>query len=168
MELFYIGRIVNAHGIKGEVRIMLVSDDPQRFDELEQAYIIFDDNNDKKKLYNIESVRYHKQFVLVKFEGIDDRDAALRLRNGEVKVEEGLELGKNEYYYKDIILIDVYSDEGKFLGQITDILTTGANDVYEVSNEGKSFLIPAIRECVKSVDLNENKMIIHIMEGLFD
>lgn len=163
---FTIGKIVNTQGIKGEVRVIPYTDNPERFKILDWVYV------DKKGIitkYEIQNVRYHKQFVLLKFKGIDDMTSAERLKNSDLKIDEkdALPLEEDEYYIRDLYDMKVETQEGELLGEIKDIIFTGANDVYVVKNgEEKEILIPAIKKCILNVDVENRKMIVKLMEGL--
>jgi 16S rRNA processing protein rimM len=163
---FVIGDLVNTQGIKGEMRVVPCVDDPTRFELLDKVYI------DKKGViteYEVENIRYHKQFVLVKLKGINDMTAAEKLKGSLVKITEDMALPceENEYYVRDLYDMTVVTDEGENLGIITDILFTGANDVYVITPEkGKDILIPAIEQVVLNVDVENKKMTIHLLEGL--
>lgn len=163
---FIIGDIVNTQGIKGEMRVVPCVDDETRFELLDKVYI------DKKGViteYEVQNVRYHKQFVLLKLKGIDDMTSAERLKGSIVKITEDMAIPceEDEYYIRDLYDMDVVTDEGEQLGKITDILFTGANDVYVIKpKSGKDILIPAIKQVVLNVDIENNKMTIHLLEGL--
>lgn len=162
---FEIGKIVNTQGIKGDVRVVATTDDIQRF-KLIKA-VTCTNKNDAKKL-EIESVRFHKQFVLLKFKGIDDMTSAEKLKNYIVKIEESeaLPLEDDEYYIRDLYDMEVITTDGEKLGIIKDIIFTGANDVYVVKTEDKDVLIPAIKQCIKNVNVKENVMTIELLNGL--
>lgn len=168
MGFFEIGKIVNAHGIKGEVKIVSISDDPDKFDKLKEITVV---KKKSEQIYKILSVKYHKQFVIAKLEGINDMNEALKLKGSSVKVpyEKGIVLEADEYYLKDIYDMQVVDESGIVLGTITDIIFTGANDVYEVSQEGKKpFLLPAIKQCILKVDIEKNQMTVKLLEGLIE
>lgn len=163
---FVIGKIVNTQGIKGEMRVLPMTEDVKRFDELDFIYL---DLKGKIEKYNIKSIRYHKQFVLINLEGITDMTSAERLKGAEIKITEDmvLPLDENEYYIRDIYDMEVVTEEGEFLGSIKDIIYTGANDVYCVKdNEGNEILIPAIKQCILNVDVMNKKMTVKLLEGL--
>ncbi len=163
-RLFSIGKIVNTQGIKGDVRVVPTTDDIKRFEKLNEVIL---ENESTSKNLIIKNVRYHKNFVLLKFEGIDDMTNAEKLKGFTIKIPESqtLKLSENEYYMIDLIDMDVYTDTDEHLGKITDILQTGANDVYIVKKE-KEILIPAIKQCILNIDINEKKMIVKLLEGL--
>ncbi len=162
--MFTIGKIVNTHGVKGEMRVMPSTDDIKRFEKLKEVYIQQRD----LKTYEITAVRYHKQFVLIKLKGIDTMDAAEQMKNSLIKIDrkESLPLGQDEYYMTDLYDMAVVTEEGRELGKLVDILVTGSNDVYVVRNEEKEILIPAIKQCIKKVDVTARQMTVHLMKGL--
>lgn len=167
-DYFVIGDIVNTQGIKGEVRVIPCTDDESRFELLDSIFV---EQKGKMKEFNIENVRYHKQFVLLKLEGIDDMTAAEKLKGSVVKIppEDALPLEEGEYYIRDLYDMEVFTDEGEKLGILSDILFTGANDVYVVKAEkGKDILIPAIKECILDVDVENKKMTVKLLKGLRD
>lgn len=160
-----IGQIVNTFGIKGMVKIRPFTDDIRRFDRLKKVYI----KKNNVEEYEIEEVKYHKDMVLIKFKGIENLEQANLLRNYYLLInrdeEEPLEEGR--YYIVDMLGIEVYTDEGKKLGILDDIFNTGSNDVYVIKDElGKQILLPAIKEVIKQVDIENKKMIVHLIPGL--
>ena len=165
-EFLEIGQVVNTFGIKGMVKVKPFTDDIRRFDDLKKVYV---ENNKSKKEYEIEEVKYHKDMVLIKFKGIDNPENADLLRNSYLKVNRNDEakLDKGTYYIVDLLGLDVYSDEGKLLGKLDDIFNSGSSDIYVVKDElGKQLLLPAISEVVKDINLQEKKIIVHILKGL--
>lgn len=165
-EFLEIGQIVNTFGIKGMVKIKPFTDDINRFDDLEKIYI---EKNNNKKEYEIEEVKYHKGMVLMKLKGVNTPEKAELLRNYYLKVkrEDEPELEEGTYYIVDLIGLDVYSDDGKLLGKLDDIFNTGSNDIYVIKDElGKQILLPAISDVVKDINLEEKKIIVHILNGL--
>ena len=161
-----IGQIVNTFGIKGMVKVNPFTDNIKRFDKLKKVYI---GSNKEKKEIEIEEVKYHKNMVLIKFKGINNPDEANLLRNKYLYVdrddEEPLEEGT--YYIVDMLGLAVYTDENELLGTLDDIYNTGSNDIYVVKNElGKQILLPAIKDVIKEVNLEEKKIIVHLIPGL--
>ena len=161
-----IGQIVNTFGIKGMVKIKPFTDDINRFDKLKKVYI---KNKESKKEYQIQEVKYHKNMVLMKLEGIDTVEQADLLRQSCLLVnrddEEPLEEGV--YYIVDLIGLEVYTDEGVLLGNVDDIFNTGSNDIYVVKDgKGKQILLPGIPDVIKNVDLESGKIIVHLIPGL--
>ena len=165
-EMFTVGKIVNTHGVKGEVKVMPTTDDPSRFKKFKSVYVM----RKTMTTYEIETVRFHKGCVLIKFKGIDDMDAAELLRGSEIKIDrkDGVPLGKDEYYISDLYDMEVYTEEERFLGKIVDIIETGSNDVYVLkkADRPKDLLIPAIKQVIKNVDVAGKKMTVHLLEGL--
>jgi len=163
-----VGVIVKTHGIRGEVKVYPTTDSPDRFDDLTE--IILKQNNHTKYL-QIENVRYFKNLVILKFKGIDDINLVEPFKGAELYIDRkyGVPLDEGEYYIADIIGMDVITDDGNKLGTVKDVLETGANDVYIVERDGaKDLLLPAIKDCILSVDLENNLMTVHLLDGLLD
>jgi len=159
-----IGKIVNTHGLRGDVKVMYWCDSPELFHEL--AYVNIDN-----KEFEIEKSRVHKNMVILKLKGIDDINVAEMYRNKVLTVprEELGELPEGTYYICDLLGCAVETASGRALGKICDIIKTGSNDVYVVENEDKKqVLIPVIDDVVKSVDIDEKKIIIEPLKGLID
>ena len=166
MEYIEIGQIVNTNGLKGVVKVNPFTDDISKFEDLKYVYIQL--KNELKKV-KIEQVRYNKNQVLLKLEGIDSIEEAEKYRNFYLKTEKESQedLGEDTYCIVDLIGLDVYSDKNEYLGKIEDVFPTGSNDVYVVKdNLGKQILIPAIADVVKEVDLKNKKMTINLIPGL--
>lgn len=164
-EYIKVGKIVNTHGVKGCMKCVPLTDDMERFDELE--YIYTEKDNVKRK---IKDVWYRKNMVYIMLEDIDDMNTAESFKDTFISIFEDQlrELPEDSYYLFDLEGMEVYSDEGEYLGKINIIYQTGANDVYEIINENKSFLIPAVKEVVKKVDIENKKMVINVIEGLLE
>ena len=160
-DKFEIGKIVNTFGIKGEVKVIPYTDDIEQFKKIKNIYV----NND---VMEIESVRYHKNTIILKFKGIDTMNDAENIRNSILKIQRTKKkLPQNTYYITDLIGVDVYTDEDKLLGKVKDIYNTGANDIYIVeTSNNKEILLPAIKEVIKKVDIENKKIIVHILKGL--
>lgn len=166
MQYLEIGQIVNTFGIKGMVKIVPFTDNIERFDELKKVYIV---NKKSRKEYEVEEVKYHKNMVLMKFKGIERVEEAENLRNCYLEIDrkDAKQLEEDTYYIVDLIGLDVYTDEGKNLGKLDDVFNTGSNDIYVVKDElGKQILLPAIKEVIKNVDLENKKITVHLLEGL--
>lgn len=166
MEYIEIGQIVNTNGLKGIVKVNPFTDDINVFEQIKYVYIDF--KNELKKV-KIEQVRYNKNQVLLKLEGIDSIEEAEKYRTCYIKIEKKKQedLGEDTYYIVDLIGLTVFSTEGENLGIIDDVFPTGSNDVYVVKdNLGKQILIPAIADVVKEVDLKNKKMIVNLIPGL--
>ncbi len=161
-----IGQIVNTFGIKGEVKVVPFTDDISRFDELKKVYI---KNKNQEKQYKIENVKYHKNMVLIKFSGIDKIEDAEMLKNKylEIDREDAIPLEEGTYFIADLIGLEVYTEDGNLLGKVEDIYNTGSKDIYVVKDElGKQVLLPGIDEVIKNVDLENSKIIVHLIPGL--
>lgn len=161
-----VGQIVNTFGIRGEVKVKPFTDDINRFDDLEKVYV---KTRKEVKLYKVENARYHKNMVLLKLEGINNPEDAELLKNAflEIDREDAIPLEEGTYFIADLIGLEVYTDEGKLLGKVDDIYNAGANDIYVVKDElGKQVLLPGIDEVIKDVDLDSERIIIHLIPGL--
>ncbi|MBI5042391.1 MAG: 16S rRNA processing protein RimM [Nitrospirae bacterium] len=165
-DLITIGKILKTRGIRGELKVLPLTDFLERFNELKEVILTSPDGNDVK--YKIDSVRYQKGFVLLSLEGCKTIDEAKRLINWSVRIPKELvrELTSNHYYWSDLIGMTVYSDAGFLVGEIIDVFSTGSNDVFVVKGKKKEFLIPATLEVVKDVDVKNKRMTIHIIKGL--
>lgn len=161
-----IGQIVNTFGIKGMVKVKPFTDDINRFDRLETIYI---KNKKGKKEYKIQEVKYHKQMVMLKLEGIENPEEAETLRESYLLIDRDKEepLEEGTYYIVDLLGLEVFSDEGELLGKVDDIFNTGSNDIYVVKDElGKQILLPGTSEVIKDVDLEQGKITVHLIPGL--
>lgn len=161
-----IGKIVNTHGIKGEFKVFPDTERNDRFKNLMYVYI---DKDGVITKFSVDSVRYHKNFVLLKLKGIDDINKAEEYVGSKVKVdrENAIPLEEDEYFICDILGSEVYTEEGQYLGRVRDILKTGSNDVYVVEGlNGKEILLPAISEVIKKVDIQKRKLLVRMIEGL--
>ena len=167
-EYLRVGVISKPHGVKGEVKVFSTTDDNRRFDDLLDKNVYFYVKG-KYVAHKVISVKYFKQMVILQFEDITDMDMASLNRNIEiyVKREDAIPLEEGEYYIADLLGLDIYLDDGTHFGKLKDVLETGANDVYIVdTDEHGEVLIPVIDDCVKEVDLENEKITIHLMEGL--
>ncbi|HOK49529.1 MAG TPA: ribosome maturation factor RimM [Sedimentibacter sp.] len=165
MDYIKVGKIVKTHGVKGYVKCIPMTDDLERFQELK--YVYTEKDHKKRTIYD---VWYQKGMVYLKLEAIDDMDTAEKFKDTYISILEDQlrELPEDSYYLFDLEGMDVYSTEGEHMGKISEIYQTGANDVYEVKSKDRKFLIPAVKGVVKSVDVQEKKMIINVIEGLLE
>ena len=163
MEQFLeIGQIVNTFGIKGMVKVKAFTDYIERFSELKEVLI-------DEKEYKIQEVKYHKNMVLLQLEGITKIEEAEKLKNEYLKIkrENAIPLEEDTYFVVDLIGLNVYSDENEYLGELIDIFNTGSNDIYVVRREGKpQLLLPAIKDVIKQIDIENKKIIVHLIKGL--
>ena len=169
MEQFLrVGVISSTHGIRGEVKVYPTTDDPERFLDLDEVIL---DTGREHKILEIEGVKFFMNQVILKFKGYDNINDIEKYLKKDLLVdrEHAVELGENENFIADLIDMEVVTDEGKVLGTLTDVIETGANDVYAVKTpEGKEILLPAIRDCILDVNVDEKRMTVHVMEGLLD
>lgn len=167
-QRFQVGIITSSHGLRGEVKVYPTTDDLGRFRKLKQ--VILEKGKDVRHL-EIEGVKFFKQFVILKFRGLDDISDVEHLRQAGLYVErkDAVKLKRDEFFIADLIGMRVEAEDGSALGTLKDVISTGANDVYDVTLEdGKSLLIPAIRECILEVDVVNARMKVHLLEGLLD
>lgn len=168
MDKTRIGKILNAHGVHGELKVEPLTDNPERYDMLQEVYL-----EDRKKNYipyKIESVRYHKGLVLVKLIGIDDMDAAKAVKNCHLAINKSdrMPLEEGAYYIDSLIDLDVYEDDSQ-IGVLKDVLQPGANDVYVLeSTIYPDLYIPAIKSVILSVDIDAGRMYVKLPKGLVD
>ena len=165
-QLMEIGQIVNTYGIKGFVKVMPFTDNIQRFEELKEVYL-----QTKKGIetFEIEEVKYHKNMVLLKFRGIDDINIAETYRNSYLKIDrkDAVTLPEDTYFIVDLLDMEVYTEQEEFLGNIIDVYPTGSNDIYVVKDElGKQILLPAIKDVLLDIDVENQKVIVHLLKGL--
>ena len=165
-KYFEVGQIVNTFGVRGFLKVRPFTDDVERFEEIKKVYIC---KKEKLEEVEIEEVKYHKDMVLLKVKGIDDMNEAEKVKGLYLKIDRknAKKLPKDTYFIADLLGLEVYSDEGKLLGKVEDIFQTGANDVYVVKDEmGKQLLLPGIPDVIKEIDLEKEKIIVHLLKGL--
>lgn len=168
MEKTRIGKILNAHGIRGELKVEPLTDNPERYKILEQVYL--EDRKKNYTLYDVEFVRFHKGNVLVKLAGIDDMDAAKLVKNQHLAINKSdrMPLEEGAYYIDDLIGLQVFEDD-RPIGVLKDVLQPGANDVYVLdSSIYPDLYIPALKSVVLSVDLENKRMDVKLPKGLVD
>lgn len=157
-----IGEIVSPFGRRGEVKVLPHTDFPERFERLNEAYTGREKTGGQ--VLKIESVRYHKAVIIIKFAGIDDISAAETLRGAKIYIRESelMPLEEDEYYIRDIIGLEVVTTEEEHLGKVTEVLRLPAHDVYVTDRA----MIPAVKEFIVSIDLREKKIVVRPVEGL--
>jgi len=163
VEYLVIGRIVAPRGVRGELKVQIETDDPARFLDLKRVFV-----GEARRPYEVEAARLFKNQALLTLRGVADRDAAEALRGEYVYVhrENALPLADGEYYYHQIQGLRVVTEEGRVLGEVVEVLATGANDVYVVQGDSGEALIPAIRDVVLRIDLSAGLMTVRLLEGL--
>ncbi|MCI5934389.1 MAG: ribosome maturation factor RimM [Lachnospiraceae bacterium] len=167
-NLLQVGAILDTHGLRGEVKVFPTTDDPSRYDDLEEVELLTKEGNYLH--LEIERVRYFKNLVIVKFKNYDHINDIEQYKKCNLYVtrENAVELEADEYFVADLIGLTAKTDEGEELGQIKDVLTTGANDVYVIDTKEGELLVPAIHDCVQEVDLEAGVMTLHLLPGLRD
>lgn len=167
-DLLQVGIITSTHGVRGEVKVYPTTDDPRRFRRLKE--VVLDTGREKLNL-EIEGVKFFKQFVILKFKGLDNINDIEKYRQKSLYVtrKNAVRLQRDEYFIADLIGLKVQDEDGTELGMVKDVIETGANDVYEVEMaDGRSLLLPAIKQCILNVDVENGMMQVHILEGLLD
>lgn len=165
-DLLQVGVITTTHGVRGEVKVFPTTDSAERFQDLD--YVILDAGREQIRL-EIQGVKFFKNLAILKFKGIDNINDIEKYKGKGLWIprEEAQPLGENEYYVADLQGLQVYLEDGTLFGILKDVMETGANDVYIVTTEdGKEVLLPAIKECIREVSIEEGKMMIHLMDGL--
>ncbi len=165
-EMLQVGVITSTHGVRGEVKVFPTTDDPARFKKLKK--VVLDTGKDTLPL-EIQNVKFFKQFVILKFKGIDNINDIEKYKRCPLLVEreDAVPLEEDEYFIADMIGMDVITEDEAVFGTLKDVMETGANDVYVVdSREHGEVLVPAIKECIVDVDIKARKMKIHLMDGL--
>ena len=161
-----VGQIVSTYGIKGFVKVNPFTDEMSRFEELKNVYIV---RKDSMKNVKIEEVKYSKNQVLLKIEGINTIEEAEKYRNCILKIDrkDAKKLPEGTYFIADLLDSEVYTEENEYLGKVDDIFPTGSNDVYVIKNDlGKQILLPGIGSVIKDIDIENKKITVHLLEGL--
>ena len=167
-DLFQVGIITSTHGVKGEVKVYPTTDDVRRFKKLKDIIL---DNGKEHIALELESVKFFKQMVILKFKGIDTLNDVERFRQKSLYVTRAnaVRLRKDEYFIADLMGLKVVDEENKELGTLEDVMLTGANDVYVIKLlNGKELLLPAIKQCILNVDMENRCMQVHVLEGLIE
>ncbi|MBU5293319.1 16S rRNA processing protein RimM [Anaerosalibacter bizertensis] len=167
MDYIQVGKIINTQGIKGEVKIHPLTDDISRFDELEKVYI-----GEEKVLVYIEKNWSKKEFVILKFVGYDDINEVLKFKNEYLYIEEKdkIKLEEDSYFIFDIVGCNVLDINGNKIGIVTQVITNTGNDIYIIKSEdnSKNYLVPAVKQFIKKVDIENKEIIIEPIEGLIE
>lgn len=161
-----VGTVLKPFGFRGEVKIQIITDYPKRLLKHKTVYI-----GPKATAYQVESARAHSAYILMKFVGYDTDTSVAKLRGDivQIPVEDAAKLSKNQYYHHQIIGLQAVTTDGTPLGTITEILETGANDVYLVKTpDAKEILLPAIKSVIKKIDLASKSVTVELLPGLID
>lgn len=167
-QFFQVGIVTSTHGVKGEVKVFPTTDDSRRFKRLKEVIV---DTGKERITLEIESVKFFKQFVILKFKGIDTLNDVEKYRKASLIVprENAVRLSQDEYFIADLCGLTVQNEDGQNIGVLRDVMETGANDVYIIDlNDGRELLLPAIKQCILAVDVEAGFIQVHILEGLLD
>lgn len=167
-EMLRVGVVTSTHGIAGEVKVFPTTDDAKRFKKLREVFV---DLGREQMTLHITSVKFFKNMVILKFKEFDNINEVQKILKTDLMISRDMAvpLAENENFICDLVGLSVVTDEGMELGSLKDVLQTGANDVYIVTNaQGREILIPAIKQCILKVDLEEKKVTVHLLEGLLD
>lgn len=161
-----VGRITRPHGVRGELRVEVLTDYPEHIADLRRLYV-----GKQHRPYKVLGVRFHQDIILLTLEGCADRDAANALRGSlvEIAIEDAIPLEDDEYYHFQVVGMEVVTDEGVVLGEVVDVLATpGTNDVFVVYGPRGEILIPVIEDVILDFDTEANRLRIHLIPGLLD
>ena len=167
-DLLRIGVVTTTHGIKGEVKVFPTTDDIKRFKKCDEVILITKEGN---ITLHVESVKYFKNMVILKFKQYDNINDILKFKGLDLLVsrENAIPLGEDEYFIVDLIGCNVVDEEKNYIGELVDVMETGANGVYVVKTpEGREVLFPVIEQCVLNKDIENKTITVHVMKGLMD
>ncbi len=163
-----VGAITSTHGVRGEVKVFPTTDDVKRFKRLKEVIL---DTGKEELTLEIEGVKFFKQFVILKFKGFDNINDIEKYKGKNLYVTRAnaVKLRKDEYFIADLQGMCVVDENDQTIGTLRDVMETGANDVYIVDmTDGRELLLPAIKECILNVDVENEKICVHVMDGLLD
>lgn len=163
-----VGRVLRPHGVRGELRVEVITGFPERLGQHDYFYLAHPDSPEDVRCYPSEEMRQHKGAVLLKLAGCDDRNEAELLRDMlvQIPIEEAVPLEDGEYYQFQIVGVRVETESGEWLGQVAEVLETGANDVYLVRGPRGEVLLPAITDVVRELDMEERRMVVRLLPGM--
>lgn len=167
-QFFQVGIVSSTHGVRGEVKVYPTTDDARRFRRLKEVIL---DTGKERLTLEIEGVKFFKQFVILKFKGIDTLNDVEKYRKASLFVprENAVRLSKDEYFIADLMGLAVRDEDDRKIGTLREVMETGANDVYIIDlDDGRELLLPAIKQCVLEVNVEEGYIKIHILDGLLD
>ncbi len=164
MDYILIGKIVNTHGIKGEIKVYPYTDDIDNLSKIKQIYL----DKELTKVCNVDRCRIQKNMLIVKLKDIDIIEDAVKLKDMDIYIPRSSlkKLDKDSYYIADLIGIEVFDINNNYIGIFKDSFNCGANDVYEIATDSGSIYLPAIKQVIKKVDIENKKMYVEIMKGL--
>ena len=163
-----VGRVSRPHGVRGELRVEIITDYPERLAQHAYFYLADPNSPDAVHRYPVEGLRFHQKVLLLKLTGCDDRDAADELRGMlvQIPIEEAVPLEEGEYYLFQLVGVRVDTEDGEWLGQVVDVIETGANDVYVVRGPRGEALLPAVDDVILELDLKSKQMVVRLLPGL--
>lgn len=167
-DILQVGVVTSTHGVRGEVKVFPTTDDANRFRKLKEVIL---DTGKEQITLEIEGVKFFKQFVILKFKGIDNINEVEKYRQKSLYVTRAnaVRLRRDEYFIADLMGLKVQNEDGEDIGVLREVLETGANDVYIIDmNDGRELLLPAIKQCVLNVNIEEGFIQVHILDGLLD
>ncbi len=167
-DKFQVGVITSTHGVRGEVKVFPTTDDPNRFKRLKEVIL---DTGKEELVLEVEGVKFFKQFVILKFKGFDNINDIEKYRQKSLYVtrKNAVRLKKDEYFVADLMGMKVVDEQSEEIGVLKEVMETGANDVYVITmTDGRELLLPAIRQCILNVDMDNNVIQVHILDGLLD
>jgi 16S rRNA processing protein RimM len=166
MDLFVIGEIVKTRGLRGCLKVLCYVETNNTFAELEFVYIEI--SSGQKKCFVLRKIDVSGKILFIELEDILDVESAQAFVGCKVYLPEGMQekLPEGEYYWREIIGLDVYNEEGRYIGRIESVFPTGSNDVYVCKGEEREILLPAIAEVIRKIDINHRVMIVRLLEGL--
>lgn len=163
-----VGRVLRPHGVRGELRVEITTGYPERLEQHSHFYLAHPDSPESAERYVVEGLRRHREALLLKLGGCDDRNAAEDLRGMlvQIPIEEAVPLEEGEYYHFQLIGVAVETEDGEPLGRVVEVLETGANDVYVVRGPRGEVLLPAIEDVVCEIDVGLKRMVVHLLPGM--
>jgi len=166
--LIVIGKVRRPHGLRGLLLVESYAESWESFKKVETVFLT--DAANHLRQYRVISAKPHKRLVLLELEGIDSMEGAESVRHSDVFADKKAfkKTGDNEFFWFELLGLEVYHENGTYLGQLSQIIPTPANDVYVVTNKGREYLIPAIVEIVREVDLKQGKMIVSPLDGMLE
>ncbi len=171
-DLLRIGVVTTTHGLRGEVKVFPTTDDPRRFGDCDEVFLVKKHPLQQgKRLLHVERVKYFKNIVIIKFKEFNDINEVEQFRKCDIMVtrEHAVPLEEGEYFFCDVIGASVSEEDGTPVGTVKDVLETGANNVFVIEMEdGQEVLFPSIPDCIKKIDVENKQIVAHIMPGLLD
>ena len=163
-----IGQVLRPYGVRGELRVEIVTDYPERLSQHAHFYLAHPSSPASVRRYLVERARIHRDVLLLKLGGCDDRNSADELRGMlvQIPIEEAVPLEEGEYYLFQLIGVQVETESGEWLGRVVEVIETGANDVYVVRGPRREILLPAVDEVVLALDLESRRMVVSMLPGL--